>query len=227
MRFAVYFAPPADSDLAVAGARWLGRDAYTDARLPQPMVEGIAYDRIEALTTDPRRYGFHATLKAPFTLAGSETVERLSAAFADFARQRAAFPLPLKVDRLGDFLALVPAGPSAELDRLAADCVTAFDPFRAPSPPDDLARRRLAGLTPRQDELLQAFGYPYVFEEFRFHMTLSQRVFGDEADRLQRAAETHFADLLRQPVPVDTLALFVEPSPGTPFTVAATASLAA
>ncbi len=87
------------------------------------------------------------------------------------------------------------------------------------------ARRRLAGLTPRQDELLLAWGYPYVFDEFRFHMTLTTRVFGAEADRLEAAARHRFASLLDEPVAIDTLALFVEREPGGPFTILETASL--
>src|SRR5262249_54746601 len=52
-------------------------------------------------------------------------------------------------------------------------CVTAFDNFRSPVTPEERRRRLGAGLTNRQIENLDRWGYPYVLEDFRFHMTLT------------------------------------------------------
>jgi putative phosphonate metabolism protein len=225
MRYAIYFAPERGSLLDVLGTRWIGRNAWTGEPEAQPSLEGIAADRLAAVTAEARRYGWHATLKPPFALATGQTEARLRTAVADFAAERTGRVARLEVARVGDFVALVPAEETVDIGRFAAECVMAFDPYRAPPEAEEIARRRLAGLTPRQDELLLRWGYPYLFEEFRFHMTLTARVYGAEADRLEAAARAWFADALEEPVRIDNVAVFVEPSPGAPFTIQTAARL--
>jgi putative phosphonate metabolism protein len=175
-RVALYWAPAPGSDAWVAGCGWLGRDTATGEALTQPQVPGVAPALLEQLTADPRRYGFHATLKAPFALAeGYESVGLLGDVEA-FAATRKSFRVRLKVDSLDGFLALVPAEPSRQLDELAAACVREFDGFRAPLSEDDHARRQPEQLSEQEREYLDRWGYPYVFEFFRFHMTLTCRL---------------------------------------------------
>jgi putative phosphonate metabolism protein len=226
MRYAVYATPARYSGLADAGAAWLGRDAFSGEALPQPAVPGVDPDRFVAITADARRYGFHATLKPPFSLAADRDEGDLRAAFADFAKDRAAPRAVLSVGRIGGFLAIVPQGRPPGLHALADAAVEAFDRFRAAAAPADIARRRTADLTGRQDMHLLRWGYPYVFDDFRFHLTLSARLAGAEARFVEAAANAWFAPCLAEPVAVDTLGLFVEPSPGAPFTVLETATLA-
>ncbi|HET6522220.1 MAG TPA: DUF1045 domain-containing protein, partial [Geminicoccaceae bacterium] len=175
-RYAIYFAPAPDDPLGAFGNRWLGRDPWTGECLPQPRIPGLAPERLHAITASPRRYGFHGTLKPPFALAPGATPADLDMAARTFAAARRPVEVPLALRSLSGFLALVPAEPVPALDALAADCVRAFDSFRAPSDAAELSRRRAAGLTARQDALLLAWGYPYVFEEFRFHLTLTERL---------------------------------------------------
>ncbi|WP_181708394.1 DUF1045 domain-containing protein [Chthonobacter rhizosphaerae] len=219
MRYAIYFAPPPGSPLAEAGARWLGRDAFTGAALTQPAVEGVDPETVRLLTTDPRRYGFHATLKAPFGLKPGASAAALVDRFETFAAERPPFRVRLAVRRLGGFIAIIPDEPSEPLQALADDCVRAFEPFRRPLTVQEVEKRRKAGLSPREEAHLMAWGYPAVFDTFRFHMTLSQRVLGPEGDRLEEAARAYFADILAEPVTVDHLGLFAEPPGGGPFTV--------
>jgi Protein of unknown function (DUF1045) len=54
--------------------------------------------------------------------------------------------------------------------------VTLFDAFRAPMSAAERARRVASGLSPGQLNHLDRWGYPYLFDEFRFHMTLTGRV---------------------------------------------------
>src|SRR5690606_41980730 len=63
----------------------------------------------------------------------------------------------------------------------------------------------------RQEELLGAYGYPYVMDEFRFHMTLTDRLEGEDCAEFRTAAQTWFAPVLGEPVMLDRLVLFVEP----------------
>jgi len=219
-RYAIYFAPSRTSLLWRTASRWLGRDAAGNARLAQPEVPGYSAQTLVALTQSPRRYGFHATLKPPFRLGEGQSVAALCEALARFAGERVAFALPeLEVAPLSGFLALLPKVRSEALHALADDCVTAFDAFRRPLEASELARRRGAGLTARQEALLARFGYPYVLDQFRFHMTLTGPVEGPESAHLQPWLQRHFAVSLREPIQVRDLCLFVQDRPDADFSV--------
>lgn len=212
MRYAIYYAPMPGTPLHLRGSSWLGRDAHTGEALVRPDV-----DRLQRLTADPRRYGFHATLKPPFALREGVGPEALMRACAALAADSMGFRVKLKIGQLGGFLALVPDGESSQLQDLAARCVRELDGFRRSISADELARRRKAELTARQDANLLRWGYPYVLEEFRFHMTLTERLEFGDAGRLLSAAQTYFAADLDEPVMIDGLTLFQEPEPGAPF----------
>lgn len=205
-RYAIYYADAPGSTLDRFGASLLGYDAYTGEELPFP--GGVPPDWRE-LTQDPRKYGFHATLKAPMALAPGRTEAQLVAAcelFADAAR-----PVPLIkpiVDSISGFIAVIPSEPSAELEQLAADCTRAFDFFRAPLTPEDHARRNPAKLTARQCEYLDRWGYPYVMEEFRFHMTLTGRLSAERRDKVVAMLRDRFAVIDLATLEIDRIALF-------------------
>jgi hypothetical protein len=213
-RYAVYFAPAADHVLWHAGCSWLGRDA----RMGQP--HGSAPEQRHA----PWRYGFHATFKAPIRLRDGVTEAQWLEVVAAVAQRHRSFMLPpLEVAMLSGFAALRPqAEPAADspLRRLADDCIEALDGFRAP---DDEAGRahRLASLPPdptgRLAAALARWGYPHVFDDWRFHFTLSDPVRRGDACRWIDAAKAHFSLALAQPLACDALSVFVEPAAGTPF----------
>lgn len=198
MRYAIYFVPALESALWRFGCESIGYDAATGRDVPLPNVDGISPADVEAATSEPRRYGFHATMKPPFELAAGQDADVLHEAAAAFAAAHQPFTIPgLRVAALGRFLALIPAERSAELQALAGDCVEAFEPFRAPLSDADRARRLAKPLTPRQQEYVNTWGYPYVFEEFRFHMTLT----GPLDEHLR---EAFLPDLTRRYAPIDT-----------------------
>ena len=173
-RYAIYFTPAHASSWWEFGASWLGRDERGDTALVQPPLAQIAHDELQEITAQPRRYGFHATLKAPFSLSVHHTIDDLIARLHELAATLKPVLLgPLQVTTLGNFVALVPALATDELMALAAACVTGLDDFRAPLTEGELARRRIEHLNAREQELLQRYGYPYVLERFRFHFTLS------------------------------------------------------
>ncbi len=218
-RHAIYFAPRVDSPWLQAGSEWLGRCAAHGRALPQPPIAGVPAPVQERLTSAPRRYGFHATLKAPFALAPSASMRSLHAALRDICSTHAAFELPrLKVAPVDNFLALVPDGDSSAIDALAAACVKRLQPLAAALSEAELERRRKAGLTQEEDALLLRWGYPFVLERFRFHMSLTGAL--DDApaetvDALRQAAETRFGAL--PAMRFDALSLFAEPQPGADF----------
>jgi putative phosphonate metabolism protein len=220
-RYALYYAPRPDEEIARFAARWLGRDPEADAGLAQPAISGVAPVRLREITASPRRYGFHGTLKPPFELARSATIEAVLVLAADFALRRAPFQVPGAALRAIDgFLALVPE-PSARLDALAADCVEEFDRFRAAPDPAELERRRQAGLSPRQDELLMRWGYPYVMDEFRFHLTLTERLEAAERESVQSALAPLVAPFCGAALAIRDLVVFVQDSREAPFRVLA------
>ncbi len=222
MRYAIYFAPAPDEGLARFGAAWLGRDAERGVELDQPHLDSVEPEILRRLTAEPRRYGFHATLKPPFALATGYSEAELLAAVERFAAEQPAFDLPaIQLAAIGRFLALIPSQASAPLQALADNCVRDFDVFRAPPMNGELARRKANGLTARQEDMLRRWGYPYVFEEWRFHMTLTGKLSPEERAAVEPALQSLVAPLLSQTSRVGALAVFAEAAPGAPFTVRA------
>ncbi|MDX8455944.1 DUF1045 domain-containing protein [Mesorhizobium sp. VK9D] len=220
MRYAIYFTPRQDEPLARIAANWLGRDPFGAATRPVEAVGDLSAAEVAFHTASARRYGFHATLKAPFRLAPSETEASLRAALDTFAEATLPVVVPrLVVGQIDGFFALVPEAPFAPLNSFAGEVVRAFDRFRAPLTEAEIERRSPDALRPDEFRNLCQWGYPYVFDTFRFHMTLSGRVGPQESPRLRAAIYSLFADVLGQPVPVDALTLFVESEHGAPFMV--------
>ncbi len=207
LRYAVYYLPP-EGPLAEFGGAWLGWDPATGSPIAHPEGLDPALD-IPALTAAPRKYGFHATVKPPFRLAEGRSATELSIAFRDFCARQQPVELPrLSLSSLGGFLALTPDGGCPGLSNLAAAAVRDFDGFRAEPAEEELARRRGRGLSPAQEENLSRWGYPYVMDEFRFHMTLTGRIREPERQEAVRAAlEPVLAPLLSEPFRLDTLCL--------------------
>ncbi|MGE4481520.1 DUF1045 domain-containing protein [Acidocella sp.] len=206
-RAALYYAPEETDPLWRAGCAWLGRDAQSGAPVAQPTLPGLPPQ-----TRAPRRYGFHATLKAPFIpFFGFEIFLK---AAEHFAARQASFPLPrLQVMNLRGFLALCPAAPCLPLRQLADACVTELDQHRTPE--DEAAQtRRAEGRPPSQVEHIRRWGYPLVFDEFRFHMTLTDKM---DDNPYEPAASAYFAPALACPRMVNSLAIFVEDEKGAPF----------
>ena len=187
-RYAIYFVPAASSMLWRFGCQILGQDAYSGVEVPQWLPDGPTPGQWQAMTADPRLYGFHATLKAPFRLAEGREETDIAALLAAFAREHSPVDLgPWGIQPIGSshadraFLAVTPLYPPAALSRLESAIVRGFDTLRAPLTPAEIARRTPERLTERQRFYLEAHGYPYVLDEFRFHMTLTGAIEGAAA----------------------------------------------
>lgn len=212
-RFAVYFAPRPGA-FADRAAAWLGWDAETGRPRAQPDLPGLPAPLAD-LTADPRKYGFHGTIRAPFRLARGLTVADVKACVSALA---ASLPPAraegLALANLDGFLALTPAGDAAAIMDLGARVVAATDPLRAPLTDAEIARRQPDRLTPRQRALLDRWGYPGVMEEFRFHLTLTGRLPETQAGAVQAILAAHFAPVLPRPFRVEDLCLFGEDRAG-------------
>jgi putative phosphonate metabolism protein len=216
-RFAIYFAPPATSELWQRAAHWLGRDAVT-GHVPNAGIPGISGEELTALTPSAARYGFHATLKAPMALAEGVSRETLEAELTAFGLRHGPVTIGrLKPELLDGFLALTPVVQSAELTEFAGKAVAELDALRAPMSAHDREKRLKSNLTPYQIGLMDHYGYPYVMDQFLFHMTLTDRMAEETRGPVVAAAQKWFAPILDDNVLLDRISLFHEAEPGAPF----------
>ncbi len=223
-RYAIYLAPPPTSALWRFGCDVLGRDAVSGAQGSSFAIDGIDAQSWRELTAEPRRYGFHATLKAPFRLKDNTSLDELVQAVAALAGALAPFEAgPLSVSTIAAgakraFIALTPIAPSKELAELEAVVVRSLDRFRAPLTESERLRRKPEHLSPRQRETLESWGYPYALDEFRAHFTLTNAVI--EAETIAAALALEFARCVAPPLlSVDAVVLFVQNSVEDDFAV--------
>ena len=214
-RYALYYAPAADSALWRFGCGVLGYDAECGAELDTAPPAGIEAAFWHEIRRKPAGYGFHGTLKAPFRLDPACDEAALLAAIAALAGTCAPFELPaLQLCISTDFVALVPSTPAPAMSALARRAVLELDRFRAALSDADRARRNLHQLTPRQRILLEAHGYPFVLEEFRFHMTLTGPVDEDAREDVVGALAAMYAQSRACcSLPVQDIAVFRQDGP--------------
>ncbi|MEI4480489.1 MULTISPECIES: DUF1045 domain-containing protein [Phyllobacterium] len=220
MRYAIYFTPPSSDPLLKVAANWLGRNAFTGQPVRPPQIRNLAHEEVTKLTESARRYGFHATLKAPFHLAEGVEERELLSALMHFASSMRPVEIPkLKIANLDGFFALVPEEPVAKLNQLANDIVVAFDRFRAPPSVAEIARRNPEKMSVSERRNLEQWGYPYVFDDFRFHMTLTNPVAEQDREKIAQMLSEFLEPVLEEPVEINNIALFIEAEPGAPFEV--------
>lgn len=206
MRAAIYFTPDKNHPITKKAASWLGRDAFNSANtISSPNNKDLT------LIKSPARYGYHATIKAPFELDVSYGIDDVSRALANFCAINKSFKLPnIKIGKLGSFFALVPEFCPDELFNLEARTVKHFEIYRAPLSDEDIKRRNPQSLSDRQKDNLTAYGYPYIFEDFRFHMTLTGPIEHQNQDEVEEQLNAYFFEFLGKDLDFDGLALFIE-----------------
>lgn len=213
LRHAIYYAPRAGA-FADAVSAWLGWDAATGRPVPHPDLPDLPAP-VADLTRAPRKYGFHGTIKAPFRLAEGVTQGQLTHEIATLAARLPKVELGgLVLARLKGFLALLPDGDDTDLMAMGADVVTTLDPLRAELAPAEIARRKPDRLSPRQRHLLDQWGYPYVMEEFRFHLTLTGDLPEDVAQSVAAVLGPWLGPVLPRPFVIEDLCHFAEDRDG-------------
>jgi putative phosphonate metabolism protein len=219
-RYALYYTPAPDSPLWRFGCSVIGYDSIRGCDVPPVVPEGWTADDWHEATAEPRRYGFHATLKAPFRLAAGRTEGELLQAVRAFSEGRSPVPLGrLRIAQLGSFVALVPAVQGDELESFAAQVVTAFEAFRAPLTAEDRERRKPETLPARERAHLDRYGYPYVLDAFRFHMTLAGPLPPARIAPTRMAIDAEFERLRLFPTAIHIIALCRQDSPEARFRV--------
>ncbi|WP_417260694.1 DUF1045 domain-containing protein [Celeribacter sp.] len=209
-RYAIFYTPT--GALADFGARWLGWDSAQGCAMPHPESVGT---NVADITQTPRKYGLHGTLKAPFHLAKGCDLTQLREAVVTFAAGQAAFDIgALDLRYESGFVALRPRHSYIDLQDFAAATVKAFDAFRAPLPEADIARRRAAKLTIRQDQQMLEWGYPFIFDDFHFHLTLTGRLPADTAAQVISALAPHLEGIVPTPFVIDAITLMGQDAAG-------------
>jgi len=226
-RYAVFFVPPAQSDLYRFGSAVIGYDCYAAEPVDQPIEFKSNPEDWRRLTAEPRRYGFHATLKAPFHLSPSCTEAQLVSAIQSFVGLGHAVPrIAPTVQILNGFAAIVPLNSDAALATLADSCTTIFDAFRAPMSARERAQRVALGLNQSQISNLDRWGYSYVLSDFQFHMTLTGKIQGRRRDKTLAVIQKCFHRLVgNREFAVDRIALLKQDGPSAFFRVVSHASL--
>ncbi|CAD6557212.1 hypothetical protein LMG28727_06311 [Paraburkholderia kirstenboschensis] len=218
-RIALYYAPPLSSAWWQAGSEWLGRDAESGESVEPPPVPALAQP-IASLTVAPRRYGWHGTLVPPFHIAAGCTREHVVSAAKAWAKKISPFNVPMQAAELDRFVALRAAQPDHDevIGDIAANALHALASLRARPSSEDTGRRLAPTLNPRQRALLHEWGYPYVLDEFRFHMTLSDSI---DSAPLRAAIRTLWQARSESlgPLPFHGAALFVQHDRAAPFSL--------
>lgn len=211
VRYAVFYTPP-PGDFADFCAAWLGWDSRRGITVPHPQIPNLDPG---SLTDTPRKYGFHGTLKAPFRLCADTTEDALLSAVGTFAQTTKSVTLDsMTLQHDHGFLALRPTGDIIALTQLAASIVKDLDVFRAAATADELARRRQSGLTALQDHNLVTWGYPYVFDDFHFHLTLTGRIDAETGKHLVSMLSPMITAIVPRPFPITDIALMGQAADG-------------
>jgi hypothetical protein len=220
-RYAVYFVPHPETALYRFGAEVLGFDCYTGGDVDHEPDLGMSHREWSDLTREPRTYGFHATLKAPFHLAPDYVEADLVEAFWTFtAKPRRALCITPSVELLEHFAAIVPRQVSPDIHAFANACVSAFDRFRAQMTSQERARRLRHNVSARQIANIDRWGYPYVFEDFRFHMTLTGPIRRDQGPPILSLLRARFSARCGEAsLPIDHIALLRQDTPTARFRV--------
>jgi len=218
-RYAIYFSPTDASNLARFGSTVLGRNVTSHKERkcpsePEPFADSSLW---QTYTKKPAHYGFHATIKAPFELAPDCTAAELLSELSSFCATRQSIALTdLAPAKLHAFTALALPDQPGELVELAADVVKHFEPFRQALSDADRQRRQISQLSPSMLDNLEQYGYPYIFNDFQFHMTLSDAL-PQEEDRFLPWLQSVYRQMVPAVPVLDRLCAFRQVDRSTPF----------
>ena len=215
-RYAIYYVPSQDSLLGQFGHSWFGYGAEAGF-VPRGDFE-LDDGFLELITQVPKRYGLHATLKAPFSIAEGQTLEGIIENLEKFSSNRKRFSLgQLKYGIHHGFLALV-SDNNFRINQFASQCVLGFEEFRAPLTMKERTRRLEKPMTDHQRLMLEEHGYPYVLSEFHFHITLTSNLVNDQDQQmLLSVLKPYLDEICSTPTELDSIALVGDPGNGQHF----------
>ncbi len=213
-RYAIYFIPEKNSILYRLGSALLGYDIYAGKSVEKPSIALPSGISAQELVAGVQHYGLHATVVAPFFL--NETSEKELVHSVNYfcqSNQPVIFPR-VKVHLHQGFMAVCPAETEnteqtayTPMQALAAKAVRFFYPLRKAPSDAEINSRLGAGLSTRQMEYLKRWNYPYVFEEYSFHITLTGMVNENDVPCLNTVLYNYLEEALAEPLIIDRLCI--------------------
>ena len=210
-RYAIYYVP-SNNLFYKLGSSWLGWDTISGQPASQPETDSAV--NIQKITEAPRKYGLHATIKAPFRLGNNVNALELERQLEILCGSIKPIEFKLKLSELSGFFALTPTVKNTEIRNLHAKVVRKLDYFRAQPTKEEIIKRRENQLTSEQDQNLIKWGYPYIFEDFYFHITLTGKIPEDLRNKVKDEIENFFQPVLQQKINLSELALVGEATDG-------------
>ena len=105
-----------------------------------------------------------------------------------------------------------------KLLHLAGDAVRIVNQLSAPLNPSEHARLRARILSTQEKQNIENWGYPYVFNQFRFRICLTSHITHRfEKEVIYSALNRYFSAACADPLMIDAICLFVENGPGAPL----------
>ena len=208
-RYAIYFSPYPDTFLDKVGSRWLGWNPKKGKITNHSKIKNPKFVDLKSITEKARIYGLHGTLKAPFVLKEKYSYKDLISDVELISKRHRKFIIRnLVLKKLGSFYALVPERSTKALKSLADDCVSSLDKFRKPPSSTELEKRRSNGLDFQEEVNLKKWGYPYVFNKYKFHITLTGEIRLGEEKNIRETIELNFQKVIGYPLPFLDICLF-------------------
>jgi hypothetical protein len=212
-RYAVYWVPNRQDDLASFGASWTGWSSERGEPRSRHVTDEFADDIADA-TRDLGLHGFHGVLKAPFRLREGHSLWAVERALEATAESLLALPLPaLDLAVTDGQVALVPARPNPGLADILARIEAALAPMVAV--PDRVTGRPKAAASPAERQLRQL----PAGEAHRFRLPFTDRLDITTAFRIRDQLAPVVAPMLTAARRIEDLALMGDPGEGRPLRV--------
>ena len=189
-RYAIYYVPSENSELDLFGKCWLGWDPYKGVETTKSDLSKLpSFKKFSSLVLTPKQYGFHGTIKAPFRLKNEYTYNDLENKVREISKQIHSFYFDqLIIKKLGNFIGLIPTN-NLKINAVSNKFVEELDYLRDELSESEIKKRKPHKLTSNQKQMLFKWGYPYVFNEFKFHLTLTSKLNVVEIDEVFRSLQ--------------------------------------
>ena len=212
-RYAIYYVPSENSELDLFGKCWLGWDPYKGVETTKSDLSKLpSFKKFSSLVLTPKQYGFHGTIKAPFRLKNEYTYNDLENKVREISKQIHSFYFDqLIIKKLGNFIGLIPTN-NLKINAVSNKFVEELDYLRDELSESEIKKRKPHKLTSNQKQMLFKWGYPYVFDEFKFHLTLTSKLNVVEIDDVLRSLQNILKQVNLNKISFNNICIFGQKS---------------
>ncbi len=212
-RYAIYYAPSENSELDLFGKCLLGWDPYKGVETTKSDLSKLpSFKKFSSLVLTPKQYGFHGTIKAPFKLKNEYTYNDLENKVREISKQIHSFYFDqLIIKKLGNFIGLIPTN-NLKVNAVSNKFVEELDYLRDELSESEIKKRKPHKLTSNQKQMLFKWGYPYVFDEFKFHLTLTSKLNVVEIDDVLRSLQNILKQVNLNKISFNNICIFGQKS---------------